>query len=92
MRKTSQVRTHNKYIGGQVRSKLYLVFSVVFGLALVGFCVRGRVGWKDAGMNSTSPPPPPGINIGRASDIFFVISLAPPTLNVKAGGRGGQEC
>ena len=33
MHKTSQVRTLNKYIGGQVRSKLTLVFSVVFGLA-----------------------------------------------------------
>ena len=31
MHKTSQVRTHNKYIGGQVRSKLtlfFLLFSV----------------------------------------------------------------
>ena len=51
MHKISQVRTLNKYIGGQVRSKLTLFFAVVFGLALVGFCVRGRMGWKDAGMH-----------------------------------------
>ena len=51
MHKTAQVSTHNKYIGGQVRSKLTLVFSVVFGLALLGFCVRRRVGCKDAGMH-----------------------------------------
>ena len=51
MRKTSQVRTHNKYIGGQVRSKLSLVFSAVFGLALLGFYVRGCVDWKTAAMH-----------------------------------------
>ena len=51
MQKTSQVSTLNKYIGGQVRPKLTLFFSVVFGLSLVGFCVRGRVGWKDAGLH-----------------------------------------
>ena len=51
MHKTSQVRTHNKYIGGQVRSKLTLIFSVVFGLAYVGFYVRGRVDWTNAAMH-----------------------------------------
>ena len=51
MHKTSQVRTLNKYIGGQVRSKLTLVFSVVFCLALLGFYVRGCVDWKTAAMH-----------------------------------------
>ena len=91
MHKTSQARTHNKYIGGQVRSKQTLVFSVVFGLAKVGFYVRGGVDWKNAAMHLTSSPPPALILEGPATENKTLHSPDPPTFNIKAGG-GGPEC
>ena len=91
MRKTSQVRTHNKYIGGQVRSKLTLVVFCCFRSSLGWVLCERACGLERCRNEFNKPPPPPDINIGRSSDIFFVISLAPPTLNVKAGGRGGKN-
>ena len=70
MHKTSQVRTLNKYIGGQIHSKLTLVFFCCFRSSLGWVLCERACGLERCRNEFNKPPPPPGANIGRASDIF----------------------